>query len=68
MLMIAHTLLGHLVSNLTVGAAQQIAGEDSPYKLCFLRMAVDSAVLDLIAERNFPFGFNRLCRINEINA
>ena len=20
------------------------------------------------AERNFPFGFNRLCRINEINA
>ena len=53
MLMIAHTLPGHLVSDLTVGAAQQVVGEDRPYKLCFLRLAVDPAVLNLIAERYF---------------
>ena len=51
--MIAHTLPGHLVSDLTVGAAQQVVGEDRPYKLCFLRLAVDPAVLNLIAERYF---------------
>ena len=48
MLMVAHTLLGHLVSDLVIGTAQQVVGEDIPYRLCFLWVTGDSAILNLV--------------------
>lgn len=56
MLMVAHTLLGHLVSDLVIGTAQQVVGEDIPYRLCFLWVTGDSAILNLVASMGIGLG------------